>query len=88
MKFPRPKIKSSRELLKPIRPDGQTTTSPNDKFYWREASKIPLLELRTDLSKAHGPFPTEDDAIDDAIKVLEEQYADKLNRALGDIKIG
>jgi hypothetical protein len=89
MKFPRPKLRPSP--FKPIRPSlpgAPTTTSPNDKFYWRDASQTSLLELRTDLNKAHGPFPTEDDAVDDAIKVLEEQYADKLNRALGDIKSG
>ena len=87
MKSPkfRPSLKS---LLKPIRPslpgrDGPTTTSPNDKYFWRDASQSPLLELRTDLGKAHGPFRNEDEAVDDAIKVLEEQYADKLNRALG-----
>jgi hypothetical protein len=86
-----PKLRPTlRSLLKPIRPSlpgAPTTPGKDDKFYWRDASQTSLLELRTDLNKAHGPFPSEDDAVDDAIKNLEEQYADKLNRALGDIKI-
>jgi hypothetical protein len=77
MKSPRPKIKSRQP-------------GKSGNVYWTEDKGL-LSKFIPNIDKSkpdtHGPFRSEDEAVDDAIKVLEEQYADKLSRALGDTTI-